>query len=96
MEIRTLKQLQDFLKENWENINNNEFATIIENALGCHPAFRRNNVEDEIAYMNEWVKEERNVLYGSDLNKGFNIKDVFRPDNTELKDRTNCLFISFN
>jgi hypothetical protein len=91
MKINTLEELQYFLIDNWNEITNDEFASIIKGAFNALPLFRRDTAEAEIEYMNRFVAN-RQTTYGTELTGEFNIKDLFRADGSKLEGLTNITF----
>jgi hypothetical protein len=89
MEINSIDNLQQFLRTNWKKISDEHFIEIISNVFGVGIVFyRQNDVEDEIEYMNTWLKNDEMNSYGQPMGD-FNIKSIFEIDN---QDKRNLLF----
>jgi hypothetical protein len=90
--INNINDLQEALRLHWDELTDDHFRVIICKALRCGVVFyRRNNIDDEIAYMNAWIKQDNKFGYGGDITPigEFEIKTICDGD-TDYK--RNLLF----
>ena len=90
--INNINELQELLRLHWDEISDDQFRVIICKALNCGIVFyRRNNIDDELAYMNKWLEFGDTFGYGGELTSDFEINSVC---DINVVDKRNLLFVN--